>query len=102
MEETEVKEEQIPTEDSIEKPSYEQLNTWVNDLAIENKNLRNKLVQVMQVQNKLPYLFEILGHKEFFTQDVLNAASNELVYILFPPKEESDSSQEKTTSEEAE
>lgn len=98
MEETEVKN----TQEVPEKPSYEQLNNYVNELAIENRNLRNKLMQVMQVQNKIPYLFEVLEHKEFFTQEVLNAASNELVYILFPPKEESapESSDSGTNTEE--
>lgn len=94
MEETEVK----STQEVPEKPSYEQLNNYVNELAIENRNLRNKLVQVMQVQNKIPYLFEVLEHKEFFTQEVLNAASSELVYILFPPKE-GDSSESSEDSE---
>lgn len=98
MEETEVKN----TQEVPEKPSYEQLNNYVNELAIENRNLRNKLMQVMQVHNKIPYLFEVLEHKEFFTQEVLNAASNELVYILFPPKEEGapESSDSGTNTEE--
>lgn len=85
MEEVEVKEDK-----AIEKPTYDQLNSYVNELAIENRKLRNKLVQVMDVQNKLPYLFQVLANKSFFSEDVLNTASNEIVYILFPPQEETD------------
>lgn len=72
------------------KPSYEELNGYVNELMMENRNLRQRLGQIMNVQNKIPWLFEIIKNKEFFDSEYIQATVREIQLILPPYNEEED------------
>lgn len=75
------------TNEAPKKPSYEELNGYVNELMMENRNLHNRLNQVMNVHNKLPWLFEIIKMKEVFGADYVDAAIKEIQLIIPPFKE---------------
>lgn len=76
------------------KPTYEELNNYVNELMMENRNLRQRLGQVMEVHNKLPWLFEIIKNKEMFEPDYVSATVTEIQLILPPFKEDNTESTE--------
>lgn len=73
--------------EAIEKPTYEELNGYVNELMMENRNLSQRLHQVMNVQNKLPLLLEIVKMKDIFGEEYVAAAVKEIKLILPPYKE---------------
>lgn len=81
MEENEVKQE------AVEKPSYEELNDYCNQLMMQNRQLINKLNHVMAVQNKLPYLFEAIKMPEAFDSDFIAKCTAEIQDILYPEVE---------------
>lgn len=78
--------------EDIKKPSYEELNDYCNQLMMQNRQLNNKLMQVMDVQNKIPFLFKVLEYAEYFTSDYINAVVDEIQLIMPPynPEEESE------------
>lgn len=90
-------EKKNPTNQAPKKPTYEELNGYVNELMMENRNLHNRLNQVMNVQNKLPWLFEIVKMKEVFGEEYINAALKEIQLIL-PPYKEPEAKPESTES----
>lgn len=70
------------------KPSYEELNNYVNDLMMENRNLRQGLNQIRDIQGKLPYLFKIIELKDVFPKEYREAAMKEITVIIPPFSEE--------------
>lgn len=82
--------------EEIKKPSYEELNDYCNQLMMQNRQLNTKLMQVMDIQNKLPFLFKVLKHSEYFTSDYINAVVDEIQLILPPynPEEDTEDNEE--------
>lgn len=87
------------TNGKTNKPSYEDLKSYVNELMMENRNLRQKLNQVMSIQNKIPCLFEILKNKDFFDKEYLDAVVDEIKIIIPPYKEETVNTDKKEDKE---
>lgn len=81
-------EEQKKKNTTPKKPTYEELNNYVNELMMENRNLRQGLNQIRDIQGKLPYLFKIIELKDTFPEDYRAAAMKEITVILPPFSEE--------------
>jgi hypothetical protein len=77
-----------------EQPSYEELKDYCNQLLMQRNQLRSKLLQVTNVLNKLPWLFEVLKAKELFKKDFVDKCVLEIEEIMTPPKEEQESNEE--------
>lgn len=71
-----------------EKVSYEQLNDYCNQLMIQNRQLSQRLNQVMSVHTKLPFLFEVLKNASYFSIDFVNKCADEVEEILNPKEED--------------
>lgn len=79
-----------------EQPTYEQLKDWCNQLLIQRNQLNQRLNQVSNVMNKLPWLFETLKLKESFSAEFVQRCVEEIEFIMTPPSEEDEVKEEKT------
>lgn len=84
MEEKEVKQK------AVEKPSYEELNDYCNQLMMQNRQLMNKLNQVMAAQNKLSYLLEVVKIPEAFDNEFITKCTAEIQDMLYPKAEDTE------------
>ncbi len=78
-----------------EQPTYEQLKDWCNQLMIQRNQLSQRLNQVSNIMNKLPWLFETLKLQEFFSEEFVHQCVNEIEFIMGPAGEE-DNKEENT------
>ena len=67
-----------------EKISYEQLNDYCNQLMMQNRQLSQRLNQVMNIHTKLPFLFEVLKSERFFEMEFVDKCAKEIETILNP------------------
>lgn len=67
----------------VPKITVEDLKNYCNQLYVQNRELKIKLNQVMEVHTKLPFLFEILKNPEFFDDSVVARSSEEITAIMF-------------------
>lgn len=72
----------------VNKPTYEQLKDWCDQLLAQRNQLAQRLNQVTNVTNKLPWLFEVLKSGEFFSDNFVKKCAEEIEYIMTPPEEE--------------
>lgn len=76
--------------DTIERkePTYEELKDWCNQLMMQRNQIAQRLNQVTDVINKLPWLFEVIKAKDVFDSEFVNICIKDIETILTPPKEE--------------
>lgn len=67
-----------------EKISYEQLNDYCNQLMMQNRQLSQRLNQVMNIHTKLPFLFEVLKSERSFEMEFVDKCAKEIETILNP------------------
>ena len=70
------------------EPTYEQLKNWLDQVVAQRNQVAEKLRQVTEVINKLPWLFKVLENKDLFDTQFVGDCVEEITYILTPPKEE--------------
>ena len=61
-----------------EKISYEQLNDYCNQLMMQNRQLSQRLNQVMNIHTKLPFLFEVLKLSHMFSEQFVTDTVKEV------------------------
>ena len=70
------------------QPTYEELKNYCDQLMIQRNQLGQRLQQVTNVINKLPWLFEVIKAKEVFNKDFVKMCINEIEEIMTPPEDE--------------
>lgn len=65
-----------------EKPSYEDLKNWCNQLYGQNQ----QMAKALNSFNVLPYLFEVLKAKELFDKEFVDETIDNIKVILGKPK----------------
>jgi len=85
--EEEVKKDVVATE-KRNKPTYEQLTNWLDQVVAQRNQIAEKLNQVTDIINKLPWLFKVIENKDSFTQEFVTACANEIVGIMTAAPEE--------------
>ena len=69
------------------QPTYEELKNYCDQLMIQRNQLGQRLQQVTNVLNKLPWLFEVIKAREVFNKDFVERCINEIEGIMTPPEE---------------
>lgn len=69
-------------------PTMEQLKNWCDQLLAQRNQLAEKLNQITDVINKLPWLFRVVENKEAFPPEFVELCSNEIIVIMTPPTPE--------------
>ena len=93
-----IKNSEVEAEKKENKPSYDQLKNWLDQVVAQRNQVAERLNQVTDVLNKLPWLFKVLDNKDTFPEVFVNDCVNEIMFILTPPTEE----EEKDTPEKEE
>ena len=70
------------------QPSYDELKNYCDQLMMQRNQLGQRLQQVSNVINKLPWLFEVVKLREVFNDTFVNQCINEIESIMTPPEEE--------------
>jgi hypothetical protein len=70
-----------------EKPTYEQLENYVDQLAYQNMNLNKRVSELSDIVmlKRMDYLFKVIENKDSFTDSFIQICSNEIVEALTPP-----------------
>ena len=71
-----------------DKPTYEQLKNWLDQVVAQRNQVAERLNQVTDVLNKLPWLFKVLDNKDVFSEEFVQNCITEITFILTPPIEE--------------
>lgn len=77
-----------------DKPTYEELNNYCNQLFMQNKELYQKLGTLVNVYTRLPYLFKVLEYSTYFSEDFTKQMANEIQGILEIPEDTTEESKE--------
>jgi len=72
------------------QPSYEELKNYCDQLMIQRNQLSQRLQQVTNVINKLPWLFEVVKTKDTFNETFVKMCVREIEEIMTPPEENQD------------
>ena len=85
----EVKEKPVNAGEEKKEPTYQQLKNWCDQLMMQRNQIAERLNQVTDVLNKLPWLFKVIENKESFEAEFVDMCAKEIVFIMTPPAEES-------------
>jgi hypothetical protein len=69
----------------VEKPTVEQLENYCNQLLSQRNQLAQRLNEVQNVLNKLPFLFKVVENSEKFGKDFTAMCIEEIKMIMTPP-----------------
>lgn len=67
------------------EPTYEELKNWCDQLMMQRNQVAQRLNQVTDVINMLPWLFEVIKAKEFFETEFVDYCKDTIKAILLPP-----------------
>lgn len=76
------------------EPTYEQLKNWCDQLMMQRNQLAERLNNITDVVNKLPWLFKAVEHKNAFPSKFIESCVQEIVLIMTPPEEEQKDAEE--------
>lgn len=82
-----------------QKPSYDQLKNWLDQVVSQRNQLAERLNQVSNIMNKLPWLFKVIENANSFTPEFVYNCTQEVQYILASPDEAGDSTEEENKKE---
>lgn len=68
-------------------PTYEQLKNWCDQLLMQRNQLAERLGQITEIHNKLPWLFKVIENKEVFDTDFVQSCVKEITLIMTPPEQ---------------
>jgi dynactin complex subunit len=69
------------------QPTYEELKNYCDQLMIQRNQLGQRLQQVTNVLNKLPWLLEVIKARDVFNKDFVERCVSEIEEIMTPPEE---------------
>lgn len=69
-----------------EKPTYEQLENYVEQLAAQNMSLRKRVAEMEEISffKMLDYSFKVIENKEVFPAEFLNKCISNIVEAMTP------------------
>lgn len=84
-----MEDKKLKVENSEEKkvPSYDDLKNYCNQLLMQRNQLAEKLNQITNVLNKLPWLFKVLEYSKMFNDTFVGECINEIELMLTPPEQ---------------
>lgn len=70
-----------------EKPTYEQLENYINQLASQNVALNKKVSELSNIAmfKRIDYLFKVIENKNSFDESFVKTCSNEIIEAMTPP-----------------
>lgn len=78
-----------------EKPTYEQLQNYVNQLAAQNMSLRKRIAETDEISffRMLEYSFKVIENKEVFPEEFLNKCISNIVEAMTPTAENTENTE---------
>ena len=70
-----------------QEPTKEQLKNWCDQLMMQRNQLADRLNQVTDVINMLPWLFEVVKNKDLFDSEFVDLCVRNIKTIMTPPEE---------------
>lgn len=77
-----------PATNERKEPTYEELKNWCDQLMMQRNQVAQRLNQVTDVINMLPWLFEVVKNESLFDSEFVTFCKDTIKAILLPPKEE--------------
>lgn len=73
-----------------EKPTYEQLQNYVEQLAAQNMNLRKEISKFNEMSffKMLDYSLKVIEHKDMFPKEFLDRCINTIITAMTPEDNE--------------
>ena len=84
----EVKEKPVNAGEEKKEPTYQQLKNWCDQLMMQRNQIAERLNQVTDVLNKLPWLFKVIENERAFAPEFVDMCKKEIMIIMTPPAEE--------------
>lgn len=78
------------------QPTYNELLNYVDSLSMQNRQLIDRLNQITDITNKLPFLFKVIENNSMFSADVIDKCVNEISDILMLSEESQNTSSNET------
>ena len=98
--EEKVKEKQENAGRQEAKPTYEELKMYCNQLLMQRNQVAERLDEITDIVNKLPWLFEVIKNASSFNEDFVYQCIDEIEHILTPPKAQGDKEEPEKESKE--
>lgn len=78
-----------------EKPTYEQLQNYVDQLAAQNMSLRKRIAEIDEVSffRMLEYSFKVIENKEVFPEEFLARCISNIVEAMTPTAENTENTE---------
>lgn len=78
-----------------EKPTYEQLQNYVDQLAAQNMSLRKRIAETDEISffRMLEYSFKVIENKEVFPRGFLNKCISNIVEAMTPTAENTENTE---------
>lgn len=78
-----------------EKPTYEQLQNYVEQLAAQNMSLRKRIAETDEISffRMLEYSFKVIENKEVFPKEFLNKCISNIVEAMTPTAENTENTE---------
>ena len=83
------------TTEVMEKPTYEQLQNYVEQLAAQNMSLRKRIAETDEISffRMLEYSFKVIENKEVFPEEFLNKCISNIVEAMTPTAENTENTE---------
>lgn len=87
--------EKTVSETDRKEPTYEDLKNYCNQLMMQRNQLAERLSQVTEVLNKLPWLFKVVENSTIFDNLFVGKCAQEIKEILTVPEDIKDGTDKK-------
>lgn len=78
------------------QPSYDELKNWCNQLLMQRNQVAERLEQVTDVLNKMPWLFKVIENSKEFNSEFVARCAIEIEAIMTPQEPEKEPSKSNT------
>lgn len=82
------------------EPTYEELKNWCDQLMMQRNQVAQKLNQITDIINMLPWLFKVLEVRDSFDSEFVDFCKNTIKVILLPPEEKTEKEEENKETKE--
>lgn len=77
------------------EPSYDDLKNWCNQLLMQRNQIAERLEQVTDVLNKMPWLFKVIENSKEFNSEFVDRCATEIEAIMTPAETETEDNQKR-------
>lgn len=88
-----------PATTERKEPTYAELKNWCDQLMMQRNQVAQRLNQVTDVINMLPWLFEVLKSRDLFDSEFVDYCKETIKAILLPPPSKEEPSKEEAEEE---